>query len=668
MADKLRWGILGAGGIARNFAKGVAHSRTGRVVAVGSRSEQKAGKFGDELGIPRRHGSYEALLADPQVDAVYVATPHPMHAEWAIKAAEARKHVLCEKPIGLNHAEAMAIIEAAHRHGVFLMEAFMYRCSPQTARLVELLRAKAIGEVRVIRASFSFHAGFNPESRLFANALGGGGILDVGCYPVSLARLVAGIALGKAFAEPVEVKGCGHLGATGIDEWAAATLRFPGDIVAQVATGIVVQQDNAAQIFGSEGNILLPWPWIPSREGGATKILLQKKGDAPPQEIVVETSEWLYGLEADVVAANLERREAPPPAMSWDDSLGNMRTLDRWRQEIGLVYDLEKPQGKTLTVAKRPLAVAPKHNMKYGRIAHLEKPVSRLVMGVDNQTTWPHASVMFDDFFEQGGNAFDTAFIYGGWDGPCERMLGGWVRNRGVRDRAVILAKGAHTPFCNPKDLTGQFLVTLERLQMDYVDIYMMHRDNPEVPAGEFVDVLNEHVRAGRMRAFGGSNWALERVEAANAYARAKGLQGFSAVSNNLSLARMVDPVWAGCLQSSDPASREWLRRNRFPLMPWSSQARGFFTGRADPKDLADRELVRCWYGDDNFQRLARARELARKRGVLPIQIALAYVLCQPFPTFPLVGPRTLAETRTSLPALDIDLAPEERRWLNLGT
>jgi len=560
----------------------------------------------------------------------------------------------------------MAIIEAAHRHGVFLMEAFMYRCSPQTARLVELLRAKAIGEVRVIRASFSFHAGFNPESRLFANALGGGGILDVGCYPVSLARLVAGIALGKAFAEPVEVKGCGHLGATGVDEWAAATLKFPGDIVAQVATAIAVQQDNAAQIFGSEGNILLPWPWIPSREGGATKILLQKKGDAPPQEIVVETSEWLYGLEADVVAANLERREAPPPAMSWDDSLGNMRTLDRWRQEIGLVYDLEKPQGKTLTAAKRPLAVAPKHNMKYGRIAHLEKPVSRLVMGVDNQTTWPHASVMFDDFFEQGGNAFDTAFVYGGWDGPCERMLGGWVRNRGVRDRVVILAKGAHTPFCNPKDLTGQFLVTLERLQMDYVDIYMMHRDNQEIPAGEFVDVLNEHVRAGRMRAFGGSNWALERVEAANAYARAKGLQGFSAVSNNFSLARMVDPVWAGCLQSSDPASREWLRRNRFPLMPWSSQARGFFTGRADPKDLADRELVRCWYGDDNFQRLARARELARKRGVLPIQIALAYVLCQPFPTFPLVGPRTLAETRTSLPALDIDLSPEELRWLNL--
>jgi aryl-alcohol dehydrogenase-like predicted oxidoreductase len=546
------------------------------------------------------------------------------------------------------------------------MEAFMYRCCPQTRRLVELLRAGTIGQVRLIRASFSFDAGFNPESRIFANALGGGGILDVGCYPVSLSRLVAGIALGKDFAEPVEVKGCGHLGATGVDEWAAATLRFPGDIVAQVATGVSVQQDNAVQIFGSEGNILVPWPWIPSREGGATKILLQNKGDDAPREIVVETQEWLYGIEADVVAAGLARRQAQPPAMSWDDSLGNMRTLDRWRHEIGLVYDLEKPQGKTLTAAKRPLAVRPKHHMKYGRIQGLDKDVSRLVMGVDNQTTWPHASVMFDDFFEQGGNAFDTAYVYGGCDGPCERMLGWWVKNRGVRGRAVILAKGAHTPFCNPKDLTQQLLVTLDRLQMDYLDIYMMHRDNPEIPVGEFVDVLNEHVRAGRMRAFGGSNWNLERVEAANAYAAAKGLQGFSAVSNNFSLARMVDPVWAGCIQSSDPASREWLTRRQFPLMPWSSQARGFFTERADPKDLSDRELVRCWYSDDNFRRQARARELAAKRGVLPIQVALAYVLCQPFPTFPLIGPRTLAETRTSLPALDIELTADELRWLNL--
>ncbi|MBE3134638.1 MAG: aldo/keto reductase, partial [Acidobacteria bacterium] len=606
---------------------------------------------------------YEALLADAEVDAVYIATPHPMHAEWAVKAAEAGKHILCEKPIGINHAEAMAMVEAAARHDVFLMEAFMYRCHPQTARLVDLIRDGAVGEVRVVKATFSFHAGFNPESRLFANALGGGGILDVGCYPVSAARLIAGAAAGLPFADPVEVKGCGHLGATGVDEWAVASLKFPGEIVAQVATGIAVNQANTIEVFGTEGHIVVPWPWIPSREGGRTTILVHKNGAEKPEEIAIETSAWLYGLEADVVAANLAQRQAAPPAMSWDDTLGNMQTLDRWRESIGLVYDAEKPEA-VRTVHRRPLRVRPEGAMPCGRIAHLDKDISRLVMGVDNQTRMPHAAVMFDDFFERGGNAFDTAHIYG-WGGLCERTLGQWVKNRGIRDQVVLLDKGAHTPDCFPDRLTAQLLVSLERLQTDYVDIYMMHRDNPEVPVGEFIDVLNEHVRAGRIRAFGGSNWPIERVEAANAYAARKGLQGFSAVSNNFSLARMVDPVWAGCVQASDAASRAWFEKTQLPLMPWSSQARGFFT-RAKPEDLSDAELARCWYAEDNFRRLERARDLARRRGVLPIQVALAYVLNQPFPTFPLVGPRQLSETRTSAAAVDVALTPQELRWLNL--
>ena len=665
MATTLNWGILGLGGIARNFSKGVAHSRTGRIVAVGSRSKEKADAFAAEFCPPaRRHGSYEALLADPSVQAVYIATPHPMHAEWAVKAAGAGKHILCEKPIGINHAEAMAIVEAALRHDVFLMEAYMYRCSPQTAKLVELLRAKAIGEVRIIRASFSFHAGWNPEGRLLANALAGGGILDVGGYAVSMSRLIAGAALGKDFAEPIEVKGCGHLGATGVDEWAAATLRFPGDILAQIATGVQVQQDNQVQIFGSEGDILIPWPWIPAREGGATKILLQKKGQPQPEEIVVETQEWLYGLEADTVAANLERRQAPPPAMTWDDTLGNMKTLDRWRESFSFQYESEKLDARWPTVTRRPLAVRKPNNMKYAPLPGVEKPVSRLVMGVDNQGALPHTSVMFDNWLERGGNAFDTAWIYGG--GRCEQVLGRWVANRGVREQVVILGKGAHTPFCTPEDLTQQLFESLDRLKMEYLDLYMMHRDNPQVPVGEFIDVLNQHLRAGRMRAFGGSNWSIERLEAAQAYARQKGLVGFAAVSNNLSLARMVDPVWAGCIAFSDAESRAWLARTQMPVLAWSSQARGFFTERADPADRSDRDLVRCWYSDDNFRRRERAVEMARRRGVLPIQIALAYVLRQPFPTFPLIGPRTLAETRTSLPALDIDLSPDDLAWLNL--
>jgi aryl-alcohol dehydrogenase-like predicted oxidoreductase len=370
----------------------------------------------------------------------------------------------------------------------------------------------------------------------------------------------------------------------------------------------------------------------------------------------------LYGNEADTVAEYLEARQSP--AMSWEDTLGNMRTLDRWREAIGVVYEAERPEGKTRPVHNRPLAVRPDTIMKYGTIPGIEKPVSRLVMGVDNQTSWPHASVMFDDFFERGGNCYDSAYIYGG--GLCEKMLGTWIKNRGIREQVVILDKGAHTPYCYPEALTKQFLVSLERLQTEYVDMYMMHRDNLEVPVGEFITVLNEHKNAGRMRAFGASNWSIERVTEANAWAAAHGMSGFSAMSNNFSLARMVDPVWAGCIAASDPQSRAWLTETQMPLMPWSSQARGFFTGRAHPDDLSDPELVRCWYSEDNFRRLERVNSMSKEHGVLPINIALAYVLSQPFPTFPLIGPRALSETRTSFPGLSVTLTPEELRWLNL--
>jgi len=665
MKDRLAWGILGTGAIARAFAKALAGSEAGRLVAVGSRSKDTAEAFGTQFGVARRHGSYEAFLADPQVQAVYIATPHPMHAEWTIKAAEAGKHILCEKPLALNYPEAMASVEAARRHDVFLMEAFMYRCHPQTARLVELIRSKAIGEVCLIQATFSFAGPSNEEARLLKNALGGGGILDVGCYCVSIARLIAGVAQGKEFAEPVELTGCGKLHATtGADEWAIASLKFPGGIVAQLSTGVRLQQENVVRVYGSEGSIFLADPFVPARDGGAVRIVVRKRGQHEPQEIVVESPLPLYAIEADTVAAHIAERQAPSPAMTWEDSLGNMRSLDRWRQAVGVVYEVEKPEVNKLPVHRRPLAVRKDHRMKFGRIPGIDAPVSRLVMGVDNQTTVPQTQVMFDDFIESGGNCFDTAWIYGA--GACEKLLGHWVKSRGIRRQLILLDKGAHTPFCTPKDLTAQLMQSLERLQTDYVDIYVMHRDNPEIPVGEFVDVLNEHKQAGRMRVFGGSNWTLERVEAANEYARAHGLAGFTVVSNNFSLARMVEAPWKGCIATSDAPSREWFRRTQMTLMPWSSQARGFFAGAASPENRSDPELVRCWYSEDNFQRLARAKELAAKRGVQPINIALAYVLCQPFPTFPLIGPRTLRETAIALKGLEVQLASEELRRLNL--
>jgi aryl-alcohol dehydrogenase-like predicted oxidoreductase len=303
--------------------------------------------------------------------------------------------------------------------------------------------------------------------------------------------------------------------------------------------------------------------------------------------------------------------------------------------------------------------------MLYGGIPGVRKPVSRLVMGVDNQVDLVHASLMFDDFVERGGNCFDTAYTYGG--GRLERLLGRWVGNRGIREQLVIVDKGAATPHCDPDSLRSQLLESLDRLDMDHVDLYLMHRDNTDVPAGEFVDAMEEQLAAGRVAAYGVSNWTLARVEEAAEYATANAKAGLSALSNHFSLAEAYDLPWAGCQHVTDAASRQWLAEHDLPLLAWSSQARGFFAGRAHPDDRSNAELVRCWYSDENFARLARAENLGQSLAVPTTAVALSYVLHQPFPTFALIGPRTLDETQSSSRALDVSLTAEQVRWLEGG-
>jgi len=491
--------------------------------------------------------------------------------------------------------------------------------------------------------------------------------MDLGCYCMSMARLVAGADGGKDFAEPLELKAVGHIGETSkSDEWTVAAVKFPGDIVAQLACAVMANQgENAARIFGTEGSIYLPNPWFPARNGGNASIFVHCNGEEQPEEIVIQAERELYAIEADTVAENIANRQAPPPAMSWDDTLGNMRALDWWRREVGMVFEAEQPAAWTLPVDKKPLSVRQEAKMPFGSIEGVEKPVSRLMAGAMWAQNIAHACVLYDSFFEYGGNAFDTAWVYGG--GEADRLLGLWMKLRGIREQVVVMAKGAHTPFCDPVSLTRQFFDTLERMQTDYVDIYAMHRDNPDIPAGEFIDVVNEHMRAGRIRAFAVSNWTLARVEEANAYAQAKGLRGISAVSNNFSLARMIEAPWTDCIASSDAQSREWFSRTRLPLLSWSSQAQGFFA-MGDTAEWPNTWMSRCWSSDDNYRRLARAKELAEKYGVTPLNIALAYVLNQPFSIFALVGPQTPTEVRTLMPALEIKLTAEEMRWLNLET
>ena len=656
---KLRWGIIGTGNIASRFASQVPTSATNEVVAVGSRSLESANSFADKWDIANRHGSYDDLLADEAVEAVYIATPHPMHVEWAIKAAEAGKHVLCEKPLAINRAWAEAMIEAAVRNDVFLMEAYMYRCLPQTKLITQLVRDGEIGAVHQIQATFAFAAGYRPESRIFADDLAGGGILDVGGYPVSMARLIAGAAIGQPYAEPAAVNAVGHVGETGADEWTVATLFFDGGVTAQVSTGVRLADRNQVRIYGSKGYLQVDDPWF-GGDGKPNKVVLHRVGEEP-RELSAEPA-LIYTAEAEAVQAAIASGAQEAPEMSWADTLGNLTVQDQWRAAIGQQYASERDDAIIPTATGRPLSRRADAPMTYGTVPGVDKQVSRLVMGVDNQQTLPHAAVIFDDFVERGGTTFDTAYIYGG--GRGEKLLGQWMTSRGNRDDVVVIGKGAHTPYCDPESITRQLHQSLERLQTDHVDLYLMHRDNEEIPVGEFVDVMDEHFKAGRIKAFGGSNWSTERFDEANAYAEANGKQPFTLLSNHLSLARAYDVPWAGCRHVSDDASQKWLRERQVALFPWSSQARGFFTGRAKPEDTSDAELVRCFYSDENFRRLDRARELAAAKGVEPTAIALAWLLHQPYPVFPLIGPRHVSETRTSTPGLLVTLTEDEVAYL----
>jgi predicted dehydrogenase len=343
MKDKLNWGIIGTGRVAADFARALQAAETGRVVsAVGSTPAQTQA-FAAEWRLPGVPGSLAALVGDPAVEAVYVATPHPWHEEHATAAIRAHKAVLCEKPLTMNAASAARVIEAARAEGVFLMEAFMYRCHPLTAEVLSRLRDGAIGRVHHVSATFGFRARRDPASRLYDPALGGGAILDVGGYPMSFARLIAGVAEGRPFAEPVSFSGHGHVGPLGADELASALLRFASGMTASLTCAVHHDAGMSVQIFGEDGKIVLPHPWIPGgkAQGTETELTVFRDGHAP-ETIAVRARAATYGLEAEVVAATLPALEARWPAMTWADTLGNMRALDAW---LAAVHADPAPRG-----------------------------------------------------------------------------------------------------------------------------------------------------------------------------------------------------------------------------------------------------------------------------------------------------------------------------------
>ena len=307
--------------------------------------------------------------------------------------------------------------------------------------------------------------------------------------------------------------------------------------------------------------------------------------------------------------------------------------------------------------------------MKTFTIRGIDKPVSVLMKGTDYFThdVYEKASANLDAFLATGGNAIDTAHIYCG--GQSEEVIGRYMEERGNRDDLVILTKGAHHDHNGPRvtkeAIRSDLLTSLERLRTDYVELYALHRDDQSVPVGEIVEALNEHIEAGRIGAIGGSNWTWQRLQAANDYAASHGLTGFTFSSPNLSLAKANEPFWEGCV-SADEATLRWHEERQLPLLSWSSQARGFFTGRFSPEDRSNSDLVRVFYSDENWERLNRAGQLAKDKGVTTIQIALAYVLNQPFPTCALIGAQNAEELRSCQEGTAIKLTRAELDWLDL--
>lgn len=323
----IRWGILGTGIIAGRFAEGLRFAPGAELVAVGSRQQQTAEAFGDRLGVVRRHGSYKALATDPEVDVVYVATPHPMHADATVLCLSNGKHVLCEKPFAVNIAEADRMVAAARANDRFLMEAMWMRFRPAMVKLRELLAAGAIGKVRMITAELSWHAQFDAENRLFAPGLGGGALLDCGVYPISFAAMVMG--------QPNQVSGLATLGETGVDEQAGIVLKNDNGQLAVIAITIQANGPRTASILGTKGRIDVPTDWH------RPEALVLYPDGSEPQRFDLPHAGIGYHFEAIEVMNCIRAGKRESETLPLAETLAIQRTMDNLRAQWGIKYPSE---------------------------------------------------------------------------------------------------------------------------------------------------------------------------------------------------------------------------------------------------------------------------------------------------------------------------------------
>ncbi len=732
MTAGLRWGILGPGNIARVFADAVDGLDGHTVVATGSRDPARARVFHAERGYEGAMvGTYRDLVRCDAVDAVYVASPHPGHLEHAALAMRHGKAVLCEKPLCVNASEARWLCAIARQRRVPLLEAMWTRFLPATRQAADWLAAGRIGRPRRLSCSFGFETAFDPGSRLYAPELAGGSLLDIGCYTLSLLSLVFGKQLqppaltSPADSRPASVRQAAgesdsllgaelsemeveaDLAPSGVDRHCRILLRFQDGAEARLESSICRATEPTAIIRGEIGEIRLPEFWR------AQQAVLAPDGqDVKALDCPFRVNGYEYqALEMERL---LREGSIESPFLPHAESVALLVLMDEVRRRIGVRYPFESSMGVTAgshrgmtyraspafgrrrcpaaegavgdATDSRPPGRLPEsdsapevHLPVEPRMAHL----SRLVLGTmaldgGGRAGQDRADELLDAAFENGICAVDTGHVYGG--GASERAVGSWLERRRLADDVFVLSKGCHPdaagPRVNPDALAGDFAESLDRLRLETLDLYMLHRDDPEVPVDEIVGAMGAVVDSGRLRSWGCSNWTRSRLEAASASADANGLPGPVASSPHFSLAEQVNEPWPGCVSLTGAAAAEdraWHRRTGMAIFAWSSLARGLFSGRVTRRGLAaDPALVddacrTAYVHPPNLARLERVALFAATVGASVPQVALAWVLAQDLPLHAIVGAATVTEVEGLVAATALSIDDAEAAWLHRG-
>jgi aryl-alcohol dehydrogenase-like predicted oxidoreductase/predicted dehydrogenase len=666
--SKIRWSVIGTGSIANAFAHSIKHCKHSKLIAVFGRNKEALQTFSEKFDVVGVN-DIDELVSSNKIDAIYIATPHSSHFEYALLAIKNNKHVLCEKPITMNHIESMVLFGLAKDFGVFLMEAYMYRTHPQTFNILKNIERLCGTDEKVeINSSFGFQAEIPKDHRLRNPILGGGAIMDVGCYPLSMSKLLAGRILNKPYADPISIEASGNLDETGVDSNSKARIFFSENIEANISCAINEEYENNLEIISGEYKLRVSQPWHCGQfQEGQSSIQVYSKNKLV-DEISYKDEVGLFTREIDHASECILNNKLESNLISHADSQSIMLWLDKWRKELGIKCPHELKENSQLIKSK--FFSIQNKKLKGIKINGFDKDFSKLALGCDNQTSDIHAFAMFDYFYGEGGRVFDTAYIYN--NGMGDKYLGNWINSRGVQEEVIVLGKGAHTPDCRPECIRPQIIESLERLNLDKIDIYCLHRDNNDISVSEFIDALDEIKAEGLINKIGASNWKLERFKQARDFALQENKEPFTILSNNFSLAEMIDPVWPGCV-AVDNNFLDYVNQNNIILFPWSSTARGFFIKK---KEIATSdhfsnpsmdEEKRVWHSESNLKKREICFNIAAERNVEPIEIALAYVMQFSKIIFPLIGPRTINELNSSIFATSLNLTNTEIEQLTIN-